>query len=425
MVVQSLLTLENGLSIGRIRDMINARLVCAENKHGKKIYPRFTKKIIPLKAGYAWVNDDNFSINNHVIPVPQTIVTKEDLEDYISDLAGVSLSFEMPLWELHVLSNFGPEKDTVLIFRMHACMTDGVSMIHILMKSLADDSSPSCSTKPNFASRILFFNIVRAIIVGPVVFIHKWIFTRRDYNLFHGPSLSNQKRVVWSEPFSMEALTRVKQVTRSSMNDVIMAVTTGCIRHYQQCLGVENPFDILATMPVDLRSEKFTKIQMGNGFTMLDVPLPTNTEGAIPRLWEFRHRMEEVKNSADPPIMYGLTSILLYIFPECIAHRILSTIYNHSTCVISNLMGPTLEQTFASRRIKDIIYWMPPRDEVALSISFITYGSQVRMAVLCDSNLVPKPEIMTKEFIQQVGETTPVCLLGRWASANIRTRWNS
>ena len=401
MVTQCLFMLESGLDITRIRDLVHARLISAENKGGHRIYPRFTHKLVPLYSGYAWRIDPDFHIENHVFAIPSSVRTDKDLQEYIADQADKSIAFDKPLWELHILNDFGGSNDTVLLFRIHPCMSDGISLMRLLLRSLVDQTTNGNVLKPRFGRGAFVFNFIRAIFVGPLVFLQKWLFTRGDYNLLRGPHLSGHKVVAWSEPFSLPSAIRIKQVTRSTLNDVLLAVTAGNIRKCLQHQGVANPYDLLATIPIDLRSDS-PYIKMGVRFALNDISMPTNTEGTIPRLWEVKHRMDELKNSADPVIMYGSTNVLANIMPASLWHKIWSAVINKSSCFISNLQGPDYSLTFASRQVKRVMYWMPTREDVALSISFLTYSDQLQMAVMADRVVVPNPEIITQDFICEV-----------------------
>jgi len=74
-----------------------------------------------------------------------------------------------------------------------------------------------------------------------------------DRNLLHGPVLSGTKTVSWSRPLSMSSVLRLKDVTRSTLNDLLMAVATTCLRRYLVRSGVRHPKDVTATLLVDLQ----------------------------------------------------------------------------------------------------------------------------------------------------------------------------
>jgi len=65
-----------------------------------------------------------------------------------------------------------------------------------------------------------------------VLYLLKKLFTLPDRNLLHGPALSGSKAVSWSRPLSMSAVLRVKDVTRSTLNDLLLSVVTSSLRRY-------------------------------------------------------------------------------------------------------------------------------------------------------------------------------------------------
>lgn len=402
MVAQCLLTLQHGLSTIRIQDLLNARLISAENKNGSKQYPRFSQKVVSMPSGYAWIADPDFHMENHVFDVPNSVQSAEDLQEFVADMASKPISLDHPLWEIHVLLNFGETKETVLLFRIHPCVTDGISLIRILIKSIVDHHS-LCNLKPRCGSNSMCWDALRSVLCGPLVFIQKWLFMRRDFNLLHGDHihLSGKMAVAWSEAFSLPCAQRVKQVARSSLNDVLMSVAAGCLRTYLQYNGVHNPYDIQVVVPMDLRTDRL-KIPMGNKYSYLNIAVPTNTEGIVPRLWEFKLRMDEAKHSADSTIMSSISWLSAFILSGKCFKRFWRTFFNKFTCFISNLPGPEGRLTFASREIKSLVFWVPPRDEMAVSISFITYADELRMSVIADRSVIPHPELLTREFIIQV-----------------------
>ena len=205
----------------------------------------------------------------------------------------------------------------------------------------------------------------------------KKLFTMHDRNLLHGPELTGSKTVSWARPLSMSAVVRVKDVTRSTLNDLLMAVVTSCLRRYLVRCGVRHPRDLTATLLVDLqppahgdpsghdppstesngldgpysttaaqrlstvaappecdpagrspvwitttsadgvcvngiqsngggaavtlgkeaRRQRQRAFSVGVRLSLVNVVLPTNTEGTIPQLWDVKQRLNEVSAS--------------------------------------------------------------------------------------------------------------------------------
>ena len=101
---------------------------------------------------------------------------------------------------------------------------------------------------------------------------------------------------------------------------------------------------------MDLRHETSNSSSipdMGCKFSQVHVRLPSNTEGAIPRLWDVRRRMEELKTSPDTVVMYGAIYCLLPILPEVVAQWILNTVLRKVRKIILN----NLVLTFALKLV--------------------------------------------------------------------------
>ena len=237
-ILQCLVVLETGLDLSDIRQLLTQKVVQPSQQRrrsaGTPRFPKFLRKIVPLYSGHAWVQDAEFNINNHVIPMPKEVKTNEDLQKYVGNLGSQPLPRDKPLWEIQVRTEFGAKKDTMVLLRIHPALSDGWALMHMLINLLVD-SPVALNTKPHSGKGAYFLNLMRAMIIGPIVFLHKWIFTRKDYNILHGAmKLSGQRVVSWSEPFSLSSAIRIKKVTRSSLHEILVTVTAGIVRQYMQ-----------------------------------------------------------------------------------------------------------------------------------------------------------------------------------------------
>ena len=271
--------------------------------------------------------------------------------------------------------------------------------MQILFRNIVDNHTIP-PLKPRFGHSF-FISAVRALIIGPLVFVQKWLLMRSDYNILKAKSLSGEKVIAWSEPFNFASATRIKQVTRSTLNDVFLCVLSGCLRQYMRSHGILHPYDLTATLPICLRTDG-QKIFMGNYYSYVDLLMPTNTEGAIPRMWEIKHQMEELKNSADAIVLYGAQWVLCNVLPECLYQRIFKSIWNKSSCVISNMPGPEVKLRFASREVRRFIPLPLAPAHLPLAISVFTYADTVRMCVVADRGVIPDPHLLTKVFNKEV-----------------------
>ncbi|CAG2223889.1 unnamed protein product [Mytilus edulis] len=133
----------------------------------------------------------------------------------------------------------------------------------------------------------------------------------------------------------------------------------------------------------------------------MSVPIPTNTEGAIPRLWKVKHIMDKLSSSALFSVTRGAVWVTSCLFSVGIFQKFWNHIHGKFTCVISNIPGPEGTLTFASKQIKSVIYWVPQLHNMAVGISFLSYGQSIRMAAVAERSVLPNPEL-TRDFIVQM-----------------------
>ncbi|XP_015791926.1 uncharacterized protein LOC107368589 [Tetranychus urticae] len=212
----------------------------------------------------------------------------------------------------------------------------------------------------------------------------------------------SHKSVHWTT-IEMAKIQRVKQVTRSCLNDVILAAVTGSVRRYMVARNITNPPDIGISLPVDIRGINDAESDIVRvNYVVLTLPLPTSIEGAIPRLWEIRHNMEELKTSADPAVMYGAHYYLNSLLPGRLYRFILNLIHRNSSICLSNLQGPGTEVSIGSHRLRKILFWMSPPPSVSITFNTISYGDKLFVSVSSSSKLLPCARALAKAFKGQI-----------------------
>ena len=102
-------------------------------------YDRFRQRavetMLPIGAPH-WEDYPAFDINEHIhsisLPPP---ADQAALQDVVSDLMSTQLDFDKPLWEVHVIENYG--EGSALVTRLHHCIADGIALMQVLL-SLTD-----------------------------------------------------------------------------------------------------------------------------------------------------------------------------------------------------------------------------------------------------------------------------------------------
>jgi len=223
---------------------------------GRKLFPRFSQLILPHFSGPMWIDYSAFSIDEHVREIPRNIKTDEDLQSYVSTLISTELTFTRPLWQLHYKNRSSVRpNDSIIVFIYHPVLSDGISLIRILLKHIVDNRTTQLDLKARFAGRHgeHIFDYIKAYLFGHMLLFSKLIFNSYLDNFLkrilnknpninlstNNRHLSNQQQriVLWSTPFSFTQATRMKLVTRTRMNDLLSTLVISCVRLYMEKHG--------------------------------------------------------------------------------------------------------------------------------------------------------------------------------------------
>jgi len=101
-------------------------------------------------------------------------------------------------------------------------------------------------------------------------------------------------------------------------------------------------------------------------------------------------------------VLYLCQSLLRHLLPECLRRRVWRLFYSRSTLLVSNLPGPEFAVSLGGRQVRDVMFWFPPLDAAALSVSFVTYAGQLYMTVAADCAVLRDPDFITTAFVAEV-----------------------
>nr|CAD7394682.1 unnamed protein product [Timema cristinae] len=328
--------------------------------------------------------------------------------DYVGRLLMEGLPCDKPPWEMHVLQSYGKHADTVAVLRVHQSVADGMALVRVLCHSLTDCQILHVPQRPHFGALAFTVNLVRACLVGPLTLLF-WLLLTDDCNLLtQRGSWTGQVTVTWSAAITLPKITRIKQVTRSTVNCVLLSALAGAARRLLQGCGVKQPRDMKVVLPVDLRSDITSNrvgSRLGSKVAPVVVGLPVSVEGAVPRLWATRRYLDSLRTSADPVVVYVATAALMSIIPGQLARRILSAVTGKASLQFASLPGPPSTLMVGGHPLKGVYPLLPAQSTLGLAVSVFTYADQVYVAVISDSALGPAASMLLHHLNSQVSDT--------------------
>lgn len=453
MVINSVLLFDEPVDWERVKAITQERLVDR--------YPKFRQRVVesrlPLRPP-SWQDDPDFALEHHMhhlaLPAPGDAAA---LQELVGDLMTMPLDRNRPLWHEYMVDGFGD--GAALIVRMHHCIADGIALARVML-SMTDSGAdagirrslrnggiadsrllvggfpiPGTRSVPralrlgkrlsNEALRVVASPGHAATLAGAIgrdaVTGVRLLLTPADAAtaLKGDPGVS--RRVAWSQPLSLARIKRIAHHHNATVNDVLLAATSGALRHYLQDRG-SSVHEIQAMVPFNLRPlEEPLPRELGNKFGLVFLPLPVGVSGSYRRLLEVHKRMQEIKHSRDAQVSYELLSIT-GLTPEPLERRIVDLFSGKGTAVMTNVPGPTEPVYLAGAPIRTVLVWAPTSGHIGMSVSIFSYRGEVTVGLMVDAALVPDPATIVERLHQEVRELERIRVSGRRSSAVGRSR---
>jgi diacylglycerol O-acyltransferase / wax synthase len=214
--------------------------------------------------------------------------------------------------------------------------------------------------------------------------------------LFKG-KLGRPKRAAWSEAVPLENFKAIGKAFGATVNDVLVAVATGALRRYMLNRGKPTAgIAIRASVPVNLRLLDQTH-KLGNAFGLVFLTLPIGIVDPIQRVRAIKREMDQLKRSPDAVVAFGALNLIGHA-PVEVEQLGLRFFGSKATAVLTNVPGPRQPLYLASRKIDNVMFWVPQSGHLGLGISILSYDGGVRLGIATDAGLVPDPERIVENF---------------------------
>lgn len=428
MMITSVTTFKTPLNFVRYQATLEERLLSI---------PRFRMRLARTRSLFEqnhWEPDPHFSLKNHLrhiaLPAPGG---QEALQTIVGDLMSTPLDFSRPLWQFHVIDNFG--EGSAILARIHHAIADGVALVKILL-SLTDATpdtvwSPPRADRPRrdtidqvFAATGHALQATQRIVrqgaeqlarpvesieqltklgVSGVGALGKLVLMSPDpRTIFKGP-LQIEKRAAWSRPIPLTDVKAVGRMTHGTVNDVLLTAATGALRRYllRRNESVEN-INIRAVIPVNLRPLT-PAIELGNQFGLVFLSLPIGIADPFDRLMELKRRMEAIKDTPEAIVAYGILNFMGISTPQ-MTKMAVDLFEAKATAVMTNVPGPREPIYMAGTEVDSIMFWVPQSGRLGLGVSIFSYAEQVWLGIATDAGLVPEPDAIIAGFHEEIDD---------------------
>lgn len=393
MIINAFYVLEN-VGFDAVKRHWRERVI-DESRAGER-FERFRLRVVAEGGRRYWEPDPEFRLERHIVRAScGNLGSESELQEFLGRAVTEPLPSDRPLWQVQVVERFSDDFSVVL-FRVHHCMGDGLGMLPVLL-ALLDEAPALAGATLRPAQQLVAKAQPRAWRVAAAsLALMPWVVVKRllsrpDESTVHGATLSGTKRVAWTRPFEMELFRRAKQEYGVTVNDVLMTTVGGAFRRLFGQAESSSGREITVSMPVSMRgTEEPPRMENRFATVFLRVPLePGDLEG---RIAETRRRLSELKRSAEPLAMYAAVKAALSALPSPLSRQLVSRLAAKCTCVVTNVPGPQGDARMGGRRVREMMFWVPQMGNIGIGISFFSMGRVVRVGVISDSAVLDEPD---------------------------------
>ena len=408
------------------------------------LIPRYLKRVVPppLNIGLpSWEFAPTFDIHRHL----REVTLKHGTDTELKTLAGKILSTVMdrqhPLWDLTLVHGLKGER-TGLIFRLHHCLADGIAGVGIM--NVLMDASPVAPRLPRRKVRLrvppprdVLTSITNGCVDSYSDFVKRILAAMADlssmaerfaanggklatdefasllpelsapterlrFNVFYkGP-----QKFAWTE-IPLAEIKAIKNVSGSSVNDVILTLVTAAIRRYLESHGDSVKGRMLRLMvPVNLRGSD-SPGELGNRISLVPVTIPLDIREPQKLLAAVHQRTEFLKRSHAAELV-SLAGGLLGMFPtsaQALGGHILSRLpFTPFNMVCTNVPGPQQALYLLGHKMLHCYPYVPVGGELALNCAILPYDGTAYFGFSGDVHAAPDLGLLEKLLQQSFEE---------------------
>ena len=411
MTITGVIGFDGPLALHDLRAFVTERLVR---------FDRFRMRIDRVGSRRPrWVPDEGFTVEDHVVeaalPAPGG---KAGLEALVSELMSRPLSFEHSPWTFHLVHDVDHGDGThgsAVVVRLHHVIGDGIAMMHVLIHAVDEyfDPDAAAEARPEGAAPAPaperreaagpFAALGRGLKAtgGGVASLGHLLTMPADSDTVLKGLTSADKRAAWTDPIPLETVKAIGRGLGAKVNDVLMSSAAGAIRRYLEAHGrpVEGVTVRTAT-PFNVRPLERAH-ELGNSFGLVFVALPVGAETARERLRLTKERMDAVKRSQEPAVVFAILQTIGRA--PMWAHRFVVDLFQKkATGVLTNVPGPQEPLHLKGARVTTLMFWVPQAGDIGLGISILSLDGTVRVGVTTDAAIVPDPGALARAFADEL-----------------------
>lgn len=412
------------------RDMIRGRL---------QMVPRFRQKLATVPFGLGrpvWVDDTHFNLDYHVrhtaLPSPGD---EAKLKRLAARIMSQQLDRSKPLWEIWFAEGLADGR-FALISKTHHCLVDGVSGADIMSVVLDLEREPQQQSeaepwrpepepsgdqlmlealKERLSSPAEVVRTVQSAVMDPAKLPNRVFEAVKALGAFVGgataaPTSSLNRPIGPHRRFDtvlvdLDEVKNIKNTLGATVNDVVVAVVTGGLRHMLRGRGEKvDDVELRAMIPVSVRADA-DRGNLGNQVASMWAALPVYEGDPIERVRIVSEHLRDLKASGQAVGAKILTSLGEFAPPTILAQASRLVARQRAfNLVVTNVPGPQIPLFTLGRQMEEVYPVLPLTDNTTVGVALLSYNGTIGFGVLGDYDAAPDVGVLAEGIEKSLAE---------------------
>lgn len=383
--------------------------------------PRYRRRLSAPRAGRVtwrtWEEAPSFDVAAHVghatLPAPGGTA---ELEEWFGDFLSHRLDRRRPLWEMALLDGLEDGR-WALATKTHHCLVDGMGSVDVGQSLLDPEPSPprhpqrghwTIAPPPDDhallrrlypetlidgakagadALRHPVDTLARGAAAADLV-LHEELVAAPDSSLSAPLGSTRSYRAVHVE---LDQLKAIRSALGGTVNDAVLAVSTGALRHLLLARGETPPAaGLRAQVPVDIRTEG-DRHALGNVLTSLFVELPVAERDPLVRYREVVERAAARKAGPQARGGKALVDLARHAPPfvgELLGRAMFGWSRTFNVTITNVRASPTPQYAFGAR-MRSVLPYVPLFAGHTVGIAVVSYAGGLTFGLGADRSSTP------------------------------------
>jgi diacylglycerol O-acyltransferase / wax synthase len=231
--------------------------------------------------------------------------------------------------------------------------------------------------------------------------------SRRSVETVWSGTVGVEKYVSWISGIPLEHVRDIGRAHHVTINDVLLSAVSLGVTDYLESKGETGVDQLTWLIPVSLKPiDANLPEELGNHFAIVLLPMPLGISDPSRLLRELRTRMNRIKHSAEPALVYGVQRIIAET-PSAVSVRLTNLVANKAVGLLTNVPGPRAPMALAGTEVTNILGWVPTSGDQPLGLCIFSYNGAVSIGIAADAGLIGDPGVLAEKIEAAIYRLAP------------------